>query len=39
MFSDFKNTFNNNLSNDNSGNIMDIEFDFEMCHSCYLYLC
>jgi hypothetical protein len=38
MFSKVSSNLNNNISNDNSGNIFDLEFDFEMCHSCYLCL-
>lgn len=38
MFSENSNNLNNNnILNDTSNNIF--EFDFAMCHGCYLYLC
>lgn len=40
MFTNFSDDLNNNIIlNDNSNNITNLEFDFAMCHSCYLYLC
>ena len=30
---------NNIILNDNSNNIINLEFDFALCHGCYLYLC
>ena len=29
---------NKNILNDNSSNIVNLEFDFAMCHSCWLCL-